>query len=136
FLLERDVEPLPSPFPAELAGAARAALVEALLGGGTPHPDQARIRRALERFGFYWRRSSGRLAQASTESVAAVLAAQLERVGSWDEFRGARLALDPDAVIPEAERRVLEALAASLHLYGDPVAAGYGGGKGEGGGRL
>src|SRR5437870_3299877 len=71
FLLEREVEPLPSPFPAELAGAARAALVEALLGGGTPHPDQARIRRALERFGLYWRRSGGRLSQASTASVAA-----------------------------------------------------------------
>src|SRR5207244_7030458 len=102
-----------------------AALVEALLGGGTPHPDQARIRRALERFGFYWRRSSGRLAQASTESVAAVLAAQLERVGSWEEFLAARLVLDPDAVIPEAERRVAGAPAASGPLDGDPGAGGY-----------
>src|SRR5207247_9750213 len=70
FVLDRDVEPLPNPFPTELAGAARAALVEALLGGGTPHPDQARIRRALERFGLYWRRSGGPLPHASTESVA------------------------------------------------------------------
>ena len=125
FVLDRDVEPLPNPFPTELAGAARAALVEALLGGGTPHPDQARIRRALERFGVYWRRSGGRLSQASTESVAARLAAQLERVGSWDEFLGARLALDPDAAIPEAERRVLDALPASVHLYGDRVPVDY-----------
>jgi len=44
FLLERDVEPLPSPFPPELAAAARAALVEALLAGHTPHPDQAPAR--------------------------------------------------------------------------------------------
>src|SRR5256884_8655711 len=64
FLLERDVEPLPSPFPPELVDAARAALVEALLAGHTPHPDQARVRRALERLGSYWRRSGGRLTQA------------------------------------------------------------------------
>src|SRR6266487_2509493 len=76
FLLERDVEPLPSPFPPELADAARAALVEALLAGHTPHPDQARVRRALERLGSYWRRSGGRLTQAATEHVTARLAAQ------------------------------------------------------------
>src|SRR5213595_483630 len=72
FLLERDVEPLPSPFPQEFAGAARTALVEALLAGHTPHPDQARVRRALERFGFYWRRSGGRLAEAATEQIAEI----------------------------------------------------------------
>src|SRR5213593_3855608 len=77
FLLERDAEPLPNPFPQEFAAAARAALVEALLAGATPHPDQARVRRALERFGFYWRRSGGRLADAAGERLTARLAAQL-----------------------------------------------------------
>src|SRR5439155_18603566 len=94
FVLERDIEPLSSPFPPELADAARAALVEALLAGHTPHPDQARVRRALERLGSYWRRSGGRLTQAATEHVTARLAAQLARVGSWDEFINARLELD------------------------------------------
>jgi len=125
FVLERDVEPLPKPFPAELAGAARAALVDALLAGATPHPDQARVRRALERFGFYWRRSGGRLEQAATERVAARLAAQLEHVGSWEEFLGTRLTLDVDQAIPETERRALEALPASAHLYGDRVPVEY-----------
>src|SRR3989442_7204144 len=86
FLLERDVEPLPSPFPPELADAARAALVEALLAGHTPHPDQARVRRGLERLGFYWRRSGGRLTQAATEQVGARVGAQLSTVGSWERF--------------------------------------------------
>jgi len=125
FLLERDLEPLSSPFPAELAGAARAVLVEALLAGATPHPDQARVRRALERFGFYWRRSGGRLAQAATDQVAARLATQLERVGSWDEFIGTRLTLDVEAAIPEAERRALDALPSSVHLYGDRLSVDY-----------
>ena len=125
FLLERDVEPLPSPFPPELADAARTALVEALLAGHTPHPDQARVRRALERLGSYWRRSGGRLTQAATEQVTARLAAQLARVGSWDEFINARLGLDVDEMVPEVERRALDALPASVHLYGDRVPVDY-----------
>src|SRR6184192_907848 len=125
FVLERDVEPLRSPFPAELAAASRAALVEALLAGETPHPDQGRIRRALERLGFYWRRSGGRLTQAATEHLSARLGAQLSRVGSWDEFINARLVLDVDEIVSEAERHALEALPASAHLYGDRVPVDY-----------
>jgi ATP-dependent helicase HrpA len=125
FLLERDVEPLPSPFPAELAEAARGALLEALLGGATPHPDQARVRRALERFGFYWRRSGGRLAEAATERLTAHLAAQLTSVRSWDEFINKRLTLDVEAGIPEAQRHALDALPGSVHLYGDRVPVDY-----------
>jgi hypothetical protein len=125
FLLERDVEPLASPFPAELAEVARAALLEALLAGTTPHPDQARVRRALERFGFYWRRSGGRLAEAATERLAAHLAGQLAAVGSWDEFINKRLSLDVEQGIPEAQRHALDALPGSVHLYGDRVPVDY-----------
>jgi len=125
FVLEREVEPLATPFPAELADAARAALVEALLAGETPHPDQGPLRRALERLGFYWRRSGGRLAAAATEQIAARLGAQLARVASWQEFLGTRLALDVDALIPADERRALEALPSSVHLYGDRVPVDY-----------
>jgi ATP-dependent RNA helicase HrpA len=125
FVLEREVEPLPSPFPPELAGAARAALVQALLAGETPHPDQARLRRALERFAIYWRRSGGRLAEAATERLAALLAAQLEHVSSWGEFVNTRLALDVDATIPTAVQEELEALPSSVHLYGDRAPVDY-----------
>jgi len=125
FVLERDVEPLATPFPGELADAARAALVQALLAGETPHPDQGRLRRALERFGFYWRRSGGRLAGTATDQVAALLGAQLAPVGSWEEFLGTPLTLDVDAMIPEGERRALDALPSSVHLYGDRVPVDY-----------
>ena len=125
FLLEREVEPLPNPFPPDVADAARAALVQALLAGETPHPDQGRLRRALERFGFYWRRSGGRLAQAATEHLTARLGTQLARVGSWDELINVRLGLDVDEMIPEAERHALEALPSSVHLYGDRVPVDY-----------
>ena len=125
FVLERDSEPLANPFPPELADAARGALVQALLAGETPHPDQGRIRQALDRFGFYWRRSGGRLAQAATDHVATQLGTQLGRIGSWEEFINTRLSLDPEAAIPEGVRRELEALPSSLHLYGDRVSVDY-----------
>src|SRR5206468_10534866 len=86
FTLEREVEPLRSPFPEELADAARQALVQALLAGETPHPDQSKLRRALERFGHYWRRSGGRLTQAHGDRLVEQIAAQIAPVRSWDEF--------------------------------------------------
>jgi hypothetical protein len=125
FVLDREAEPLPGVFPPELAAAARAALVRALLAGETSHPDQPRLRRALERFGFYWRRSGGRLPQARAEELAAALEAQLAGVRSWDEFLDTRLELDVEAAIPAAERQALEALPASVHLYGDRVPIDY-----------
>ena len=132
FLLERDAEPLPDPFPADLASAARAALVEALLAGTTPHPDQGRVRRALERYGFYWRRSGGQLAAAAPEGLAAKLAEQIRHVGSWDAFINARFALDVEADIPAPERAQLEAMASSLHLLGDRIPVEYEVEKGRG----
>jgi hypothetical protein len=125
FELERDVTPLGSPFPDEHAAAARAALVTAVLAGATPHPDQDRVRRARERLAAYWRRSGGTLATAAAEHAAARLGEQLAAVRSWHDFVATRLGLDVDALVPEAERRRLDALPSSLHLFGDRVAVDY-----------
>ena len=125
FVLERDVEPLPEPFPSELAAAARAALVQAVLAGGTPHPGQGRLRRALERFGFYWRRSGGRLQEAAAEQVAARVAAQLANVMSWKAFLDTPVGLDVAASIPAEVRAQLDLLPSSVHLYGDRVPVDY-----------
>src|SRR5438477_3969886 len=125
FTLDRDVEPLPSPFPPELADSAREALVEGLLAGATPHPDQSRVRRALDRFGHYWRRSGGRLTQAQAEQVAGQIAVQLAGVNSWDAFINRRIDVDPNAAISESERHSLDALPSSVFLYGDRVPVDY-----------
>jgi len=125
FTLEREVGRLGDPFPSELEEAARQTLVRALIAGETPHPDQGKLRRALERFGHYWRRSGGRLAQAQGDRLAQQVAAQLARVRSWDEFINARIVLDPDAAIPPDERSRLDALPASTFLYGDRVPLDY-----------
>ncbi|MGH7530288.1 MAG: DEAD/DEAH box helicase [Gemmatimonadales bacterium] len=125
FTLDREVERLPSPFPPELADAARAALVDAVMAGDVPHPDRGRIRRALERYGHYWRRSGARLEQAGPERLRQRLAAQMKTVRSWDAFIGTRLVLDPEADIPQAERDRLDQLPASVFLYGDRIPLDY-----------
>ena len=125
FVLEREVEPLRGHWPDALAPAARTALVAALLAGETPHPDQGRLRKALERFGLYWRRSGGQVVEAAADRVAVRLAAQLAGIASWDDFIGTRLSLDVDAAIPADVRARLDALPASIHLYGDRVAVDY-----------
>ena len=125
FTLDRDVEPLRDPFPAELADSARRALVDAVLAGDTPHPDQGKVRRALERFGHYWRRSSGQIVAAGGEHLREQVAAQLAHVSSWDEFINARITLDPDAAIAAPERQRLDALPSSIFLYGDRVPIDY-----------
>jgi hypothetical protein len=133
FTLDREVEPLHGPFPPELRDAAQRALVQALLAGETPHPDQGKVRRALERFGYYWRRSGGALTQAHGDHIAQSIAAQLGRVNSWDDFIAARILLDPDAAIPAGERDRLDALPSSVSLYGDRVALDYDVEQGVGG---
>lgn len=125
FELERELAPLPSPFPADLADPARDALAEALLAGITPHPDQAAVRHALQRLGFYWRRSGGTLAAAASERSQRRMRGQLEGVNSWSDFVDRRLHLGVEEVVPADERARLEALPASLHLFGDRIAIEY-----------
>ena len=125
FLLDREVEPIANPFPDTLTASARAALVTALMAGNSPHPAQRLLRQGLEQLGEYWRRSGGTLDAAAKDHVASVLADQLARVRSWDEFIGAKLMLDPAALVPAALRARLDALPDSVHLYGDTVPLDY-----------
>jgi len=125
FLLERDVDPLPDPFPGALAAAARTALVAGLLQGRTAHPDQRAVRRALDRCGEYWRRSGGTLSAVATDRLAAIVAHHLAGVERWDDFIARRVTLDPDTLIPADVRAALDALPSSLHLYGDRVPLDY-----------
>jgi hypothetical protein len=125
FLLERDVEPLPDPFPPALTESARAGLVAALIQGRAPHPDQRAVRRALERCGELWRRSGGTLAEVATERLTTRLLEQLDGVSGWEAFLARRLALDADTIIPADVRAALDALPASLHFYGDRVPLDY-----------
>jgi ATP-dependent helicase HrpA len=125
FHLDTEIEPLSGRIPEELLPAARKALVTALLQGETPHPDQNVIRRAGKILLELWRRSGGMIEAASEAAVAARLLAQIDDVRSWKEFLHTPVALDPAALVPEGERRRLDALPSMVRLKGDAVPLQY-----------
>jgi hypothetical protein len=136
FLLEREVEALAGEFPADLAAAARQALGRAVRNGGTPHPDQPRISRALHRAASLWSRSGGTLSQLAPDALEERLATQLASVASWETFLRTRLSLEVDELVTQAERARLDGLPQSLALFGDRVAIDYAVEDGQGVARL
>ena len=125
FELATDIEPFDGEIPVELRAQARGVLADALLQGDTPHPDQGRIRRAAGILREWWRRSAGRLAPASDDALRDELLRQLESVTSWKGFLATTLNLDPEARVPEAERRRLDALPSMVRLRGDAIPLEY-----------
>lgn len=125
FELETDVEPLHGSIPDELRPLAREALAAAVLDGQTPHPDQGRTRRAASQLREWWRRSGGVLATAAEPALRARIGAQLEGMRSWQDFLATPLALDAESLVPEGERRRLEALPGMVRLHGDAVPLEY-----------
>jgi hypothetical protein len=109
FELDRVREPLEA-IPAELAGAVRAALVEALVTGVAHHPDVRAVRRTLEQLGDLYRRSGGRLHGADAPAVRRVLGERLRGVRSLEDFLRTKLSLGVGDFVAEADRTALEAL--------------------------
>ena len=125
FELESELEPIGGTLPADLRPAARRALALAVLGGETRHPDQGAVVRAAHAMREYWRRSGGRLDQASDDALRSRLEAQLSEVDGWNEFLRTRLTLRADELVPEATRRALDALPSMARIQGDAVAIEY-----------
>jgi ATP-dependent helicase HrpA len=125
FDLETEAEPIAAEIPQELQGAARDVLAEALIQSETVHPEQHRLRRALEEIDELWRRSGGTLPSLSPEQIGARIRRQLDGVTSWEGFLETRVSLDPRELIDDQTREQLEALPARLHLRGDAVPLDY-----------
>jgi hypothetical protein len=125
FELETDIEPLNGAIPEGLIQAARDAMVQALLDGETSHPEQGKIRRGVTLAREWWRRSGGTLHAASDDSLKALMLTRLAAVRSWKTFLESSLSLEPEALIPEAERRRLDELPSMLRIRGDAVPLGY-----------
>ncbi|HEV8123596.1 MAG TPA: helicase-related protein [Gemmatimonadales bacterium] len=125
FDLENEVEPLDGEIPEPLRAAAQETMVDALLGGNTMHPDQGRIRRALEELGELWRRSGGTLPEVAPPALHARLLEQLASVKSWDGFLETRVTLDPKALAHEHVREALLQLPSMVHIHGDAVPLDY-----------
>jgi ATP-dependent RNA helicase HrpA len=132
FDLDTEVEPLRGLIPEALRPAARDTLTDALLAGTTAHPDQGRIRRAVEMLDELWRRSGGTLAEAAPGTVRERIEAQLAPVRSWDDFLATRIALEPAAIVDQATRARLDALPAMIRVRGDAAPLDYEVVSGEG----
>ena len=125
FGLDTEAQPIAGEIPQELQEAARDVLTAALMPGETVHPDQHRLRRAVDEIDELWRRSGGTLPDLSPEQVRHRIRRQLEGVRSWEGFLKARLSLEPRDLIEDGTRERLEALPARLHLRGDAVPLDY-----------
>jgi ATP-dependent helicase HrpA len=132
FELETVVEDIEGDVPENLRAAMRDALVDGLLSGSTMHPDQGRVRRALEELGELWRRSGGSLAEISGGSIRTALRQQLESVNSWETFLQTRLSLEPVSLVHEHVREALLQLPSMVRIHGDAVALDYAVEDGEG----
>jgi ATP-dependent helicase HrpA len=124
FELERDAEPLDR-VPSDLAGRARAALVEALMSGVARHKDARHVRQVLERLGELWRRSGGTLPGVDGSVIRAALGRRLEGLKRFDDFLAADLALRVDEFVPAERRRPLEALPSSVVVAGEECPVDY-----------
>jgi ATP-dependent helicase HrpA len=125
FDLETEAQPITGEMSQELLDAARDVLTNALMHGETIHPDQHRLRRALEEIDELWRRSGGTLPSLSPDQVRVRVRAQLEGVRSWEDFLQTRIGLELGELIDHETRERLEALPARLHLRGDAVPLDY-----------
>jgi ATP-dependent helicase HrpA len=125
FDLDTEVEPLRGVIPEALRPAARDTLTGALLTGETSHPDQGRIRRAVEVLDELWRRSGGTLPEASPGTVRERIETQLDSVRSWDDFLATRIVLEPAVMVDQATRARLDALPGMIRVRGDAAPLDY-----------
>jgi ATP-dependent helicase HrpA len=132
FDLDTEVEVIGGPIPEALQGEARTVLAEAMMAGEVEHPDTGRVRRAVSVLDELWRRSGGALAAISPEAIRTRLREQLGAVRSWDDFHGARLTLDPAALVDEPTRQRLDALPGMVRVRGDAAPVEYELQNGEG----
>jgi hypothetical protein len=125
FDLDTELESIEGQIPAELQGAARDVLAQALMESETTHPDQHRLRRAIAELDELWRRSGGTLGSLAPEEIRARIRDQLDGVTSWEDFVRARIVLESAELVDEETRNSLEALPGRLHIRGDAVPLDY-----------
>jgi ATP-dependent helicase HrpA len=125
FVLEREIEPIEDVFPPELAPQARRALAESVAKFEARHPAVKRNRAAIEEIREAYRRSGGRTPRLGFRELADLYEAQLANVGSLSDFRSARLVVNVDDFVPEAERERLWRLPDAVEIRGREVPIDY-----------
>jgi hypothetical protein len=115
FELDRDDVPVER-FDGAVAHNARRALADAVISGKAYHPDQLHNRAVMRELREVWRRSGGTVAAASDEALGEMLAQKLAGVNSFADFMETSLRVDPDAIVPRAERERWMALPSEIEL--------------------
>jgi hypothetical protein len=113
FELERETEPL-EVFADEFAEHARRALAEAMAKGEARHPAVKRNRASIDEIRDVYRRSGGQTPRFGLAELTKWYEGQLASIRSIDEFRNARLRLDPDEIVQRETRERYTALPSTV----------------------
>jgi hypothetical protein len=124
FELDAAEEPI-DVFPAGLEQDARRVLAAAVAAGEAYHPDARDNRRALRELRETFRRSAGSARQVTEQVLTDHLLERLADVNSYSEFLATNLRVDPDDLIPAAERARWAALPDTITLVGDEYPLDY-----------
>ncbi|MFL5497950.1 MAG: DEAD/DEAH box helicase [Gemmatimonadaceae bacterium] len=109
FELESELETVEE-FPAEEAAAARRILAEALARGEARHIAVKKNRDAIEEIRDAYKRSGGETKRLGLPELTALYEAQLADVNSMEDFRSARLVVDPEQFVSRNVRDRLDRL--------------------------
>jgi ATP-dependent helicase HrpA len=117
FELERTVETVDE-IPPELVPRARRLLAESLATGQAHHAAVRRNHAAIEELREVHRRSAGRTPRLGARELADLYERMLQEQGvaSLEAFRAARLDIDPNAIVPRAERERYLALPGAAEI--------------------
>ena len=115
FELERERETVHD-FPPGMEDQARRVLADALARGEARHAAVQRNRQAIDELREVWRRSGGATPRFGQAELATWYREQLGGARNLHEFRATPLRLDPDALVPHAERQRLLALPGAVEL--------------------
>ncbi len=124
FELERESEPV-DVFSPDIAPRARHLLAEALARGDARHPGVRANERAVEMVRESYRRSGGTTPRLGLAELTALYEAQLGQINSMEDFRHARVSVDPDVIVPPEVRARYAALPAITEMRGREVEIQY-----------
>src|SRR6478672_7623625 len=115
FELESEVETMED-FPAELAEEARHTLAEALARGEARHFAVKKNRDAIDEIREAYKRSGGETKRLGLSELTSLYKEQLANINSMDDFRAARLRIDPQEFVSRDLQDRLDALPSQVMI--------------------
>jgi len=113
FELERETESVDG-FPAEMEAQARRVLADALARGDARHHAVRKNAPAIEAVREAYKRSGGETPRLGLSELMTVYEEQLAGVGSFEEFKNARLVIEPERFVPRETAMHLSGLPSSV----------------------